>query len=86
MSTPLTAPLVADPAATSKSFQTARARAAIAGHQLTQTPNGLMLARWGHSRHCKDLATVDVLLDRMGAGVKHRVGVYTLQPSTDAQL
>lgn len=78
------APLVADSAATSKWLKTAQARAAIAGHQLTKTPNGFMLSRWTHSKHCEDLATVDVLLDRMGAGVKHRVGVYTLQPSTDA--
>ena len=67
MSTPLTVPLVADSAATSKWFNTARARAALAGHTLEQTSNGYMLSRWTHSRHCADLATVDVLLDRMGA-------------------
>ena len=67
MSTPLTAPTVADPAATIKSFQTARARAAMAGHTLERTPNGFMLSRWTHSKHCEDLASVEVLLDRMGA-------------------
>ena len=65
--TPLTAPIVADSAAASKSFKTAQARAAIAGHQLTQTAGGYMLSRWSHSRHCPDLATVEALLDRMGS-------------------
>ena len=65
--TPLTAPTVADSAATSKSFKTAQARAAMAGHQLVLVPNGFMLSRWCHSRHCADLATVDVLLDRIRA-------------------
>ena len=64
MSTPLTAPLVADSAPTIKWLQTAQARAAIAGHQLTQTPNGFMLSRWGLSRHCADPATVNELLER----------------------
>lgn len=61
------APTVADPAATSKWFQSAQARAAMAGHTLERTPNGFMLSRWTHSRHCADPATVDVLLNRMGA-------------------
>ena len=65
--TPLTAPFVADSAAASKAFKTAQARAAMAGHQLTQTAGGFMLTRWTHSRHCLDLATVDALLDRTGA-------------------
>ena len=60
------APTVTDPAAITKWFKTAQARAAMAGHQLVQTPNGFMLSRWTHSRHCADPATVDVLLDRMG--------------------
>lgn len=63
----LTAPIVADSAAASKSFKTAQARAALAGHTLIQTTIGYMLSRWSHSKHCPDLATVDVLLDRMEA-------------------
>ena len=65
--TPLTAPIVADPVASSKAFKTLQARAALAGHQLTQTAGGYMLSRWSHSRHCADLATVDALLNRMGS-------------------
>jgi hypothetical protein len=65
--TPLTPPIVADSAAASKAFRTAQARAAMAGHQLHQTASGFMLTRWSHSRHCADLATVDVLLVRMGS-------------------
>ena len=62
----LTAPIVADQAAPSKSFRTSQARAALAGHILTQTTTGYMLRRWSYSKHCPDLATVDVLLDLMG--------------------
>lgn len=65
--TPLTAPIVADMAAARKSFKTMQARAALAGHTLTQVSTGFMLSRWSQSKHCPDLATVEVLLDRMGA-------------------
>lgn len=50
-----------------KAFATLAARAALKGHTLTKTPGGYSLARWTHSRHVPDLATVDVLLQRMGA-------------------
>ncbi|MFZ2219804.1 MAG: hypothetical protein WAV85_14135 [Rhodoferax sp.] len=63
----LTAPIVADSVASSKAFKTAQARAAIAGHQLTQTASGFMLTRWKYSHHCDDLHTVELLLNRIGA-------------------
>lgn len=64
---PLTAPIVADLAADRKSFKTLQARAALAGHTLTQDSTGYMLSRWSQSKHCPDLVTVEVMLDRMGA-------------------
>ena len=64
--TPLTAPIVADPVASSKAFKTLQARAALAGHTLTQVSNGFMLSCWSQSKHCHDLATVEVMLNRMG--------------------
>lgn len=55
-----------DQATASKSFKTLQARAALAGHTLTQVNTGYMLSRWSHSKHCPDLATVEVLRERMG--------------------
>lgn len=50
-----------------KRFATLAAKAAIAGHALTQTSTGYMLSRWQYSRHCTDLDAVGNLLRRMGA-------------------
>ncbi len=50
-----------------KHFATLAARAALAGHNLTELPGGFMLSRWSHSKHCPDLATVEAMLARMGA-------------------
>lgn len=63
--TPLTPPIVAYQAADRKSFKTLQARAALAGHTLTEAPGGFMFSRWNHSTHCPDLATVETLLQRM---------------------
>lgn len=52
-----------------KRFRNAQARAALARHVLRATEDGYWLLRVGgiHSRHCRDLDTVETLLDRMGA-------------------
>ena len=61
------AAIVSEPEVDSKRFANLSARAALAGHQLHQTGSGFVLSRWSHSRHCTDLDTVAVLLQRMGA-------------------
>jgi hypothetical protein len=50
-----------------KRFATLAARAALAGHTLTQVTTGYMLSKWSHSKHAPDLDTIEVLLTRMGA-------------------
>lgn len=54
-------------AVASTSFAALQARATKAGHTLTAVPGGYMLSRWSHSKHCADLATVEGMLQRMGA-------------------
>lgn len=63
--TTFTAPIVADPAAASKSFKNAQARAARLGHELHQVGTGFMMTRWTHSRHFKDLESVLAMLEQM---------------------
>lgn len=59
--------IVADLDADSKRFAMLKAKAAIAGHTLTQVRTGYMLSKWTHSKHVNDLDTVETLLKRMGA-------------------
>ena len=47
-------------------FARLKARAAVRGHVLVKVPDGFVLAKGCHSRHCPDMPTVDELLKRMG--------------------
>ena len=48
-------------------FALLKARAGMKGHVLVKVPDGFVLAKGSHSRHCGDMPTVDALLQRMGA-------------------
>ena len=38
------------------------------GHVLTELSDGsFMVSRWGHTRHCSDLAAVEAFANRVGA-------------------
>jgi hypothetical protein len=60
-------PGIATPEVDPKRLASLKARAALAGHTLSQVNSGFVLSRWTHSKHCSDLATVEEMLKQMGA-------------------
>lgn len=64
----LEAAIVTEADAQRKRFKTLQARAALAGHTLSELGSGYLLSRWGQVRHFVDLDGAEALIVRMEGG------------------